>query len=1342
MKAQLITLLTLLAFIPSAQAGLFDAGITKQNLRGFTLNDNGGFENSKSKWTGSGSSIFSTVSSGVNKYTGAKSGSWDATANGETLLNDLTVIPDGLYGKNCLMVYSYKGGDPLIEAQIWDGTQVIATVEIASAAGWLDRTLNFTCPTSGSIGFRLLAIGDAEIIYLDAVLIGLFPENGIMGNPIVYDRERSIGTVGSVANAKGALVDGDVTFASSAYFPFAGDVINDASLGGNFTEVSSPNQNGLGFFNRENLYVFDGTSHLSSTDVFFNPGNGNSYTMMGWVKINWENVSSAMTPFGNLASPTDRGFYISIGTDSTITFNGTNTAAGIDTGLIVPHSFINGSWHHLTQVYDFSTTTLKAYVDGNLVATGTLANQRAVTASFFGIGSLGGSVNRMQGSVQDFLFTQSALNDSQINAIYSKRFSNHHQIAGGHELTNDSFPLANLSGKVAYWNLKDLTDGSGNGKTLTNDGGVPFTGLDIFGQSGIATFNGSSQSLSSTDTFLTLIDTGTFSAGGFFKFDKTPSVSGGTQTLMSIQNAGATSDRVFSIFGLVSDKIEFVMVQDDDTFSTSVLSSDIIKAGEWIHVFVVFDGVTKKLYINGDLVGSVEAVGLNRDPSGATFRIGARRTAAELFFEGSGGNLMLSHLPFSGEDIAKLAAAKIDTGISVPIEGQDWAKSLWGREDGKINNQLIPDWLVDTNNTSIYLDTGLPSGSSINLKMVDNSFTRQVAEATTFNTGMLSTPPASTLAHGLPGLPASFYVLTEGQTTPGTWTERHDLCRADEIDLRCNLDGLLIDATHRVKIVASMAPGGILIQNDVDSIGPLSVGSVGSVANAQGALVDGDFPTPANVTAYAFNNNINKTAGTAVGTLISTGSPTFDGVGFFNRENLLSFPDGGSYLKSTPADTQFDIDPTVNSFSWGGWFQTDDWKPFFTSTLAGRGATVASYIFQIGGDGTLRSSIGGGATLSIPHSFTNEWVHFAATSDSAGGATSHKFYLNGQLVGANARGALAANDEFTLNGFRAIPIQGIKMKVQDLFFDKGTILSSSQINAIYSKRYRNNQQIAAGHVLTNDSFPISFLTGKVSYWNLSDLTDGSGNGKTLTNNNVTFTGLDIHGQSRIAEFDGVAATRLSSSSATFRFTHSMTLAGWFSFDDLANHHTLFSRFDNLGNEESFLFRFLTDSSLFFESSNDGDTQESMVVATNINVGEMNHIALTFNNGEVTIYVNAKKLGTQTLTFTSMFVGTIDFQVGAYDPGGLQSPLKGKAQDIVASNQVFNDEDIHKLYSAKITHNRAKQVREQLWRATYQREDAQFTAILENGWITSLDPSDIYVDFSDMPSGSLVTPIFQ
>lgn len=1338
MKAQLITLLTLLAFIPSAQAGLFDAGITKQNIRGFTLNENGGFENSKSRWTGSGSSIFSTVSSGVNKHTGAKSGSWDATANGETLQNDLTVIPDGLQGKSCLMTYSYKGGDPLIEAQIWDGTQVIATVEIASAAGWLDRTLNFTCPTSGSIGFRLLATGDAEIIYLDAVLIGLFPENGIMGNPIVYDRERSIGTVGSVANAKGALVDGDVTFASSAYFPFAGDVINDASLGGNFTEVSSPNQNGLGFFNRENLYVFDGTSHLSSTDVFFNPGNGNSYTMMGWVKINWENVSSAMTPFGNLASPSDRGFYISIGTDSTITFNGTNTAAGIDTGLTVPHSFINGSWHHLTQVYDFSTTTQKAYIDGVLVATGTLANQRSVTASFFGIGSLGGSINRMNGSVQDFMFTQSVLTDLKINALYSKRFSNHHQIAGAHELTNDSFPLNDLSGKIAYWNLKDLTDGSGNSKTLTNNGTTLFDGLGIFGEGDVANFNGTTQyfSIPDGDAFFQPVDKLTM--GGWIRVR---SYTSSQNAIGKYESTGTGRSYVLNI-----SATNYTLIVSSDGTNTDDVNVPHNNSKEWVHVVAVMDGLTKKIYLNGVLENEIEGTQATVFDGDEDFLIGLINTD---FFDGEMQAMFYTPTVMLIEDIAKLASAKIDTGISVPIEGQDWAKSLWGREDGKINNQLIPDWLVDTNNTSIYLDTGLPSGSSINLKMVDNSFTRQVAEATTFNTGMLSTPPASTLAHGLPGLPASFYVLTEGQTTPGTWTERHDLCRADEIDLRCNLDGLLIDATHRVKIVASMAPGGILIQNDVDSIGPLSVGSVGSVANAQGALIDSDFPTPANVTAYAFNNNINKTAGTAVGTLISTGSPTFDGVGFFNRENLLSFPDGGSYLKSTPADTQFDIDPTVNSFSWGGWFQTDDWKPFFTSTLAGRGATVASYIFQIGGDGTLRSSIGGGATLSIPHSFTNEWVHFAATSDSAGGATSHKFYLNGQLVGANARGALAANDEFTLNGFRAIPIQGIKMKVQDFFFDKGTILSSSQINAIYSKRYRNNQQIAAGHILTNDSFPFSFLTGKVSYWNLSDLTDGSGNGKTLTNNGSTpFTGFDIFGQSGIAEFNG--SSQSLSSTDTFLTqidTGEFSTGGFFKFNKLPSvggaTQTLIS-VQNTATVADRVFSIfgLVSDEIEFVMVQDDDTFSTAIKSSSIiRAGEWIHIYVVFDGSTKKLYINGNKVASTLAVGLNRDPSGSTFRIGARRTAA-ELFFDGSAQSVMFSNKALSDEDIHKLYSSKITHDRGTQVREQLWRATYQREDAQFTAILENGWITSMDTGDIYVDFSDMPSGSLVTPIFQ
>ena len=101
-------------------------------------------------------------------------------------------------------------------------------------------------------------------------------------NPITYSASQSVGSVGSVANAQGPLVDGDFpTPASVAYYHLDGDANADGQVAVNLTENGAPTKQGAGFFGRESLLQFRGAQFLSTNNAHFNPGDASF--AWGWM---------------------------------------------------------------------------------------------------------------------------------------------------------------------------------------------------------------------------------------------------------------------------------------------------------------------------------------------------------------------------------------------------------------------------------------------------------------------------------------------------------------------------------------------------------------------------------------------------------------------------------------------------------------------------------------------------------------------------------------------------------------------------------------------------------------------------------------------------------------------------------------------------------------------------------------------------------------------------------------------------------------------------------------------------------------------------------------------------
>jgi hypothetical protein len=172
------------------------------------------------------------------------------------------------------------------------------------------------------------------------------------------------------------------------------------------------------------------------------------------------------------------------------------------------------------------------------------------------------------------------------------------QLRAGHTLAATDFTAQGLAVPLGLWNLSDLTDASGNGRTLTNKGSVPF-GVGINGAATTAAvFAGS------TGQALYIADTGaadpfrikTGSWGCWFRTAKR----GTTQYVMA-KHSLATVSWGFQVNSTNTPTGTFSV--DGSTVPVCTGSTDVAD-DRWHFVVCTWDGSRPRVYVDGALDGA------------------------------------------------------------------------------------------------------------------------------------------------------------------------------------------------------------------------------------------------------------------------------------------------------------------------------------------------------------------------------------------------------------------------------------------------------------------------------------------------------------------------------------------------------------------------------------------------------------------------------------------------------------------------------------------------------------------------------------------------------------------
>ena len=293
-------------------------------------------------------------------------------------------------------------------------------------------------------------------------------DNGpVAVNPVVYTLpKQAVGSVG----ASGQVVAGHVldinsfpsAMAASKVSWYSLENANDSSTNArNLTNTGSvvfTATDILGLSNK--AATFNSSNYLEITgNAHFNPGANKSWAVGCWVKSSNWNVGTLNTLISGSDGAGDRVYELDFALNNA-SFNATNTAGAWDATINVPiSSLANSTWHHFVMKYDFSTTTLSAYLDGALAGATPLANTRAGTASRFTLGArFSGHSELFSGQLDEVFFVSDYLiSDEEIRKIYSAKISHAANVA-----TVNQEWTANIYSKVATqddqsW-LVDKTD--------------------------------------------------------------------------------------------------------------------------------------------------------------------------------------------------------------------------------------------------------------------------------------------------------------------------------------------------------------------------------------------------------------------------------------------------------------------------------------------------------------------------------------------------------------------------------------------------------------------------------------------------------------------------------------------------------------------------------------------------------------------------------------------------------------------------------------------------------------------------------------------------------------------
>jgi hypothetical protein len=248
-------------------------------------------------------------------------------------------------------------------------------------------------------------------------------------------------------------------------------------------------------------------------------------------------------------------------------------------------------------------------------------------------------------------------------------------------------------------------------------------------------------------------------------------------------------------------------------------------------------------------------------------------------------------------------------------------------------------------------------------------------------------------------------------------------------------------------------------------------------------------------------------------------------------------------------------------------------------------------------------------------------------------------------------------------------------------------------------------QLNSGHQLAASSFLSAAIGVNLSWYNLPDVNDDSGNARTLTNNNAATFGTGILGDaSQALSLAKASVQYLSSTDVLFDPGDvDFSFACWglptnYATSDI---EPFCSQYDSVSDKRGYLF-FIQNSGLHLYASHDGTDANQKTWDYDLSgYAGWIHAAFRYiaSTNTFEIFVNGVKVGSLTLGGNLASRGASrSFKIGSFqDSPGTANSYNGKIDELMFGLYAFSDNDFMKLQAAKYTHNKGMASNAQDWK---------------------------------------------
>ena len=134
---------------------------------------NPGAEEGDVFWAKDSGTLYPTQTA-ANVFSGKNSVYWSPPASNSAMYTVTQTVPSGLYGKNCLATFQYKGGASSFTSDIVHNgaSSISSSTAIVASTYWTKAEVPFVCPTSGNVRIQIRNGSSTADFWVDDAYMG------------------------------------------------------------------------------------------------------------------------------------------------------------------------------------------------------------------------------------------------------------------------------------------------------------------------------------------------------------------------------------------------------------------------------------------------------------------------------------------------------------------------------------------------------------------------------------------------------------------------------------------------------------------------------------------------------------------------------------------------------------------------------------------------------------------------------------------------------------------------------------------------------------------------------------------------------------------------------------------------------------------------------------------------------------------------------------------------------------------------------------------------------------------------------------------------------------------